>query len=142
KPVRLNVSDGSKAGAATPKPGAGGGASKPAATVPDVTGMTLAQARSALQQAGIRVAVRQVPSNEAAGTVVAQAQPAGAPIPASKQMLITVSTGQKPGQGTGAATTVPDIKGLTVDAAKAKLKDAGIVGELRQVPSIEPAGTV
>lgn len=144
KPVRLNVSGGGQAGKSGP---AAGTRTTPAAaaapsTVPDVEGMALADARSALRRAGMAAEVRQVPSNEPAGTVVGQAQPAGAPIPANKRTLITVSNGETPGQGTGAPTTVPDIKGLRLADAQAKLRQAGIVGELRQVPSIEPEGTV
>ena len=46
--------------------------------MPDVVGQELADAARAFSEEGLKVAVVYVPSNEPAGSVVAQARPPGA----------------------------------------------------------------
>jgi serine/threonine-protein kinase len=100
-PVRLNVSAGpttttttTTTTPTTPTTTTAPTTTTPArATVPDVVGMTEDAARSAFRAAGLRASVVQVPSQEPAGTVVAQAKPAGTSLPRGSTVQINVSSG-------------------------------------------------
>lgn len=85
--VQINVSNGERPGS---QPGA-------TTTVPDVVGLTLAEARSQLRAAGIVASVKRVPSVEAEDTVVAQAKRPGTKVPRGSQMQVNVSNGELPG---------------------------------------------
>jgi beta-lactam-binding protein with PASTA domain len=93
----------------------------PPATVPDVVGQELADAARAFADEGLRVAVRYVPSREAQGRVVAQAQPAGTERQRGDTVQLNVSTGAEP----AAAASVPGVVGQRLDQARQTLGDAG-----------------
>ncbi len=91
------------------------------ATVPDVVGDELADAARAFADERLKVAVRYVPSNEAAGRVVAQAQPAGTQRRRGDTVQVNVSIGAEP----QAAAAIPDVVGRRNDEARQALDDAG-----------------
>jgi beta-lactam-binding protein with PASTA domain len=146
--VRLTVSKGAK-----PVP------------VPDVVGQQVSEATAALREAGFEVNIVTVPSNEPAGTVVAQNPAAGTVSEQETKVRLNVAQGEEPattGQTTGQATTapattaktttgqtttggtttqppaqaaVPDVVGLTQGQATRALHDAGLKPSLQYVPS-------
>jgi serine/threonine-protein kinase len=135
--VRLNVSVGSATTAppttapATTAPAATTPASpvQPAqpttATVPDVQGKTLQQARLALRKAGIVMAIRYVPSDQSVGTVVAQAKQPGTTAKRNAHMLVTVSQGGSGGTSAATLATVPNVVGTDEQTAQTRVQQAG-----------------
>ena len=91
------------------------------ATVPDVVGKELADAARAFADQGLKVAVQYVPSGEAAGQVVAQAQPAGTERKRGDTVQLNVSVGAKPAE----AAAVPDVVGQRQDDGRRALESAG-----------------
>ncbi|MFE2545498.1 Stk1 family PASTA domain-containing Ser/Thr kinase [Actinacidiphila glaucinigra] len=88
---------------------------------PDLLGQPLADARRQLEEAGLRVKVdpRRVFSDQAdEGAVAGQTPGANTRLAAGDTVTLTVSKGQE-------MILVPDVEGLDVDEAKAKLEDAG-----------------
>ena len=87
-------------------------------TVPDVTGLTQAQADAAIQAAGLTVTVPDyVASTTPPGTVLAQDSPAGTIEPTGSPVQLTVSLGQ---------VTVPDVLGDRWAAAVQAISEAGL----------------
>ncbi len=105
--------------------------------VPDVTGRTEAQARTALTALGLVPAIEQATSDEVPrGSVVQQSPLAAISVPRGSDVTLTVSTGR----GTA---TVPDLVGQTAAQADALLKAQGLVlGEVDSQESTEPKNTV
>ncbi|MDX6396773.1 MAG: eukaryotic-like serine/threonine-protein kinase [Gaiellaceae bacterium] len=91
------------------------------ATVPDVVGQELADAARTFAEQGLKVSVQYVPSNEAAGRVIAQAQPAGTERKRGDTVQVNVSVGAQP----AAETSVPDVVGRTNEQARQALVGAG-----------------
>jgi eukaryotic-like serine/threonine-protein kinase len=91
------------------------------ATVPDVVGQELADAARAFADQGLKVSLRYVPSNEATGRVVAQAQPAGTQRRRGDTVQLNVSIGAQP----AAAAAVPDVVGQRNAQARQALESAG-----------------
>ena len=91
------------------------------ATVPDAAGQELADAARAFADEGLKVAVRYVPSSEAAGRVVAQAQPAGTERTRGDTVQLNVSKGAEPATD----ASVPDVVGRRADQARRVLEQAG-----------------
>jgi beta-lactam-binding protein with PASTA domain len=91
------------------------------ATVPDVVGDELADAARSFADEGLKVAVAYVPSQEAAGRVVAQAQPPETVRKQGDTVQINVSTGAEP----AAAAAVPRVTGGRLDAGREALDAAG-----------------
>jgi eukaryotic-like serine/threonine-protein kinase len=118
--------------------------------VPDVVGQSESAATMALEEAGLKARVLEVPSAEPKGTVVAQSPRAAEKAPRGSAVQINVSKGGTTattttrGTTTAPATrvTVPDVVGDTQAAAKQKLENAGFKVDPKQVPSREPKGTV
>jgi beta-lactam-binding protein with PASTA domain len=103
--------------------------------VPQVTGMPLASAEAALQQAGLTAGrIRQGTSTTIpAGVVISTRPTAGATWPQDKPVTVTVSAGQP----------LPDFKGQTVDAANSAASSGGYtINPVQAVRSNEPAGTI
>jgi beta-lactam-binding protein with PASTA domain len=90
------------------------------ATVPDVVGQELADAARAFGDEGLKVSVKPVPSNEARGTVVAQAQPAGTERKRGDTVQINVALGADP----PANAAVPGTAGLPQQEARDRLEAA------------------
>jgi eukaryotic-like serine/threonine-protein kinase len=95
-------------------------APKPA-TVPDAVGDELTDAARDFADEGLKVAVAYVPSQEAAGSVVAQAQPAGTELSRGSSVQLNVSTGADP----EADSTVPRTTGSRLDRGRDQLEQAG-----------------
>ena len=121
--VRLNVAE-----AATPAPTTTEQETAPTttaapepATVPDVVGQELADAARSFSEEGLKVAVVYVPSNEPAGSVVAQARPPGAELQSGDTVQLNVSTGAEPAPD----VQVPDVTGDKQADGRDQLKSAG-----------------
>jgi beta-lactam-binding protein with PASTA domain len=127
--VRINVSSGA---------GAGGGSSTgtstasstgstttsapTTATVPNVVGMTEAEAAQALGKAGILASVVFVPSDDPLGQVEQQAKPEGATVPRNAHVQINLSRGP----GDKSDVSVPNVVGKTLQDAVATLNGASL----------------
>jgi serine/threonine-protein kinase len=127
--VRLNVAEAAKPAPATTAPETTAptttaptttAAPEPAA-VPDVVGQELADAARAFSEEGLKVAVVYVPSNEPAGSVVAQARPPGAELQPGDTVQLNVSTGAEPAPD----MQVPDVTGEKQAGGRDQLKSAG-----------------
>lgn len=88
------------------------------ATVPDVTGMTSAQARSTLEAAGFVVATSQATSDKPTDTVIGQDPAAGATAKAGSTVMVQISSGPE-------QVSVPKVEGLPENDAVAKLQASG-----------------
>ena len=101
--------------------------------VPDVVGMTQDEATTALTDAGFQVKPEEAsePGDAKEGEVVAQDPEAGGEAPEGSSVTISVV-------GAPEAIAVPDVVGLSEDAATAKLEKAG----LRANPRTKEDGSV
>lgn len=94
--------------------------------IPNVVGMTVEEATSALHDVGAEdVLVSYQNSDEPAGTVLAVDPAEGAAFATSDQVTLTVAQ----------AFTVPDVRGMSLDEARAALEDAGLTAEVSYVGS-------
>lgn len=100
--------------------------------VPDVVGMSAAAARRVLRAAGFSVAIADVPSDEPAGTVIAQSPPAGADLRKGSSVELRVSSGP-------ADVDVPDVTGMDLHAATFQLENAGFEVRVIDEPTADPA---
>lgn len=94
------------------------------ATVPDVVGQELAEAARAFGDQGLKASVQYVPSQEAAGRVVAQAQPPGTERKRGDTVQLNVSIGPEPSEPAPRAS-VPDVVGQQLDQGRRALVGAG-----------------
>ena len=108
--VRLNVAEAATPAPTTTEPETAQTttAAPEPPTVPDVVGEALADAARTFNEEGLKVAVVYVPSNEPAGSVVAQAQSPGTELQSGDTVQLNVSTG--PGSA-GGRPAVPDVDG-------------------------------
>ena len=131
-------------------------------TVPDVVGTTSSQATETLRDAGLDVNLVSVPSERAAGTVVAQSPAAGSEQPEGTTVRLNVaeaSTGttETETQPTTRTTTtaptttappppqpatVPDVVGDDLADGARAFADEGLKVSVAYVPSQEPLGRV
>lgn len=124
------------------------------AEVPDVTGTSSSEATATLRDAGFDVSIVGVPSQEPAGTVVAQDPAAGEQAPKGSSVRLNVAQG-----GTGATTTattttttttttqpqttsVPDAAGKELADAAREFARAGLKVAVAYVPNEEQPGRV
>ncbi|MBQ9549647.1 MAG: Stk1 family PASTA domain-containing Ser/Thr kinase [Lachnospiraceae bacterium] len=108
--------------------------------VPDITGLSKAEARVTLENSGFTVAESEAGSDEVqAGNVISQNPAGGTQAEEGSRVLIVISSG-----ATAAATkTVPDLVGMTEIAAKAALAAADIsFGEVNEENSLTVAAGV
>jgi serine/threonine-protein kinase len=107
--------------------------------VPDVTGMTVAKARAQLEAAGFEVKVVDVFSNDMkAGRVVETVPGAGLQAPEGSTIEIRKSIGPEFKE-----LVLPDVRGMTVDAARAQLEGLGLRVYVQEVnPGCAQGGTV
>ncbi|HET7128620.1 MAG TPA: PASTA domain-containing protein [Gaiellaceae bacterium] len=136
----------------------------PKAKVPDLTGQSVSDAQSALDQLGLDSTITKVTSDKPAGTVVDQAPNAGgklakgssvtlsvakakpkAPPPApamttSAQQTTPTTTAAAPPQPQSA--TVPNVTGQDEASAVQALGEAGILPSIVFVPGKDPLGTI
>ncbi len=108
---------------------------KPEVLVPNVVGKTEAEAVAEIIKANLEVRSVQVNSGKPAGTVTAQAPPAGTTLVAGSEVRINVSKGPTP-------VAVPSVVGLLYDTAAAQLQAADFAVARDDVDSDEPKGTV
>jgi eukaryotic-like serine/threonine-protein kinase len=130
--------------------------------VPDVVGQSAAQAINVLQAQGFKANLVRVPSTEPAGTVVAQAPKPGQKAAGGSAVRLNVSSG--PQQTTTApsppspkkasspspkkaapadtSATIPDVVGRKLKQARKEIRKAGLITEVKYVPSQETEGTV
>jgi penicillin-binding protein 1A len=90
-----------------------------AGKVPDVVGLPQGQAEQILSRAHFTPRAVPMDSNQPEGIVAAQAPSGGAQVPLGSIVTIYVSTGESP------KTTVPNVVGLTEEAATKRLLNAG-----------------
>lgn len=93
----------------------------PPVSVPDVKGMTAEEATEEIRRAGLEAAVGDPSHSETVerGRVISQYPEAGATVDAGSQVTLVVSIG-KP------LVEVPDVIGMAVEGAIAKLEDDGL----------------
>ena len=108
------------------------------ATVPDVTGLAREAAVGQLDAAGFNAAVTEVESLEPARIVVRQIPAGGSTADLGITVRLEVSNGKPP------RTTVPNVIGMSEDAARSAIEDAGFVVDVafQQVEDKDKDGTV
>ena len=107
-------------------------------TVPNVVGKRVSVARNILEDNHLRVSVSEVANSEVpAGKVISQTPASGESVKENHPVHLVVSKG-------AGDLTVPDLSGLTVDQAKQRLKDMGLVlGKITtQEDSSKPDGVI
>ncbi|WP_299531018.1 Stk1 family PASTA domain-containing Ser/Thr kinase [uncultured Streptomyces sp.] len=106
--------------------------------VPDVGGVTLAEARKALKEAGLSpgMVTREFSEDIGRGEVIRTDPEAGTDRHPDSAVALVVSK--------GAPVDVPDVTGLSADEATAALESEGLKARVRpaRVHSAEPAGAV
>lgn len=107
--------------------------------MPDLTGLSKSDAEAQLKKMGLKLgSVYEKYSNEEAGIVIKQDPKAGTKISRGQTVDITVSKGKQSHK-----VSVPDVTGVSLDAAKAALQSRGLkVGSVSKQESRQAAGTV
>jgi eukaryotic-like serine/threonine-protein kinase len=100
-------------------------------TVPDVVGLSRESAEARLDDLGFGVSVDPQTSDEPEGEVIAQSPGGGARVDEGSRVTIAVSEGPK-------TVEVPDVTGLSPDAATARLRAAGLEAARRPRPTTNP----
>ncbi|WP_052345020.1 Stk1 family PASTA domain-containing Ser/Thr kinase [Thermocrispum municipale] len=95
-------------------------------TVTDFTGQMFEEAKAGLEGAGLKVERKDVDSSDPEGTVVSQDPNSGQVV---KGSVVTLEVSN----GANAEIEMPYLVGLTLEEAKAKLKEAGHKGEVKVV---------
>jgi eukaryotic-like serine/threonine-protein kinase len=103
--------------------------------IPDVVGLRIAVALRRLQSAGLRARAQAVQSQRPKGLVLRQVPRAGTEVPNGSAAVIVVSAGPQ-------FANVPDVVGLSTDAATAQLTRAGFRTQVQEVAASEPEGIV
>jgi serine/threonine-protein kinase len=115
------------------------GAAAPQVQVPDLTGLTQAQAQAALQKANLQLApnpqTQPVTDTNQVGKVISQTPAATASAAPGSQVTIVLG-------GQPANVTVPDERGQMYDAARQTLINAGFQVKKQTQADPSPAGTV
>lgn len=107
---------------------------KPQRAVPNVVGMTLKEARAALEQAGMTAKVEQVDSDDPKNQVVGANPAPGVMVNDGQEVTLSVSKGPR---------EVPDVRGKQRAEAEQILRDAGFDPQVRPAPdTTEKKGTV
>ena len=104
-----------------PLPGAPTTGPGSATTAPDAVGKDVADAAEDFADAGLRVSIDYIPSNEPRGTVAAQAWPAGTELQRGDTVGLNVSTGTS----TAGELRVPDVTGQPESDATDALEKVG-----------------
>jgi serine/threonine-protein kinase len=114
----------------------GGGADS--VTVPEVTGLTVPQAKRALSEANLQLGTETPQASDTVpeGNIIDQRPEARAQVDEGGSVDVTVSTGVE-------EATVPSLVGLSLNEASTALREAGLeLGDTTPVPSEDPQGTV
>jgi serine/threonine-protein kinase len=104
-------------------------------TVPNVVGLSVAEAFVRLQAVGLKGRTVKTASKRPKDQVIRQAPPGNGKAKKGSTVLLTIS------KGTSAAV-VPSVKGLTEAAATATLTRLGFKLSVSRIPSTEPKGIV
>jgi beta-lactam-binding protein with PASTA domain/predicted Ser/Thr protein kinase len=107
-------------------------------TVPNLSGLTVAEARSQLRAQGLKLGTQtqQPDDNVPQGHIISQSPEDGTSVDKNSAVAVTVSTGVK-------ETVVPSLIGLSLDEARQALRDAGLqLGNTTSVASAETRNTV
>ncbi len=120
---------------------------EPKAVVPDLVGMTQADAIAALTEAGLAVGdvTTQASAVIDAGRVMAQDPVADTKVEGGSRVDIVLSTGPEPTPTptpTATVVRVPSVYGMDLVMATDTLETAGFVVDVREQSSAQPAGTV
>src|SRR5213079_780790 len=107
----------------------------PHAEVPDLVGQSSNDAVATLTRLHLKPDVHEVPSQSAAGTVLAQEPKAGVKLTVGQPVRINVSKGPQP-------IAVPYVLGEPLDQASSELQAAGFKVGTRFVDDNQPANTV
>jgi hypothetical protein len=100
--------------------------------VPDLVGLSSADATSRLDDLGFEVETRQVDAPDAEpGAVVDQDPVAGTPAEVGSVVVLHVA--RRPSASVAEAVTVPDLRGLALDAAVARLEGLDLVVATKSV---------
>jgi serine/threonine-protein kinase len=129
--------------------------------VPDLTGKSLSEARTALRRLGLEVDVTRATSDRPAGTVIDQAPKPGGKLAKGSAVTLSIAAATSaattaPSTTTGPTTTaptttapaepttatVPDVSSQKESSAVQTLTRAGILPSLVFVPGSDPLGTV
>jgi eukaryotic-like serine/threonine-protein kinase len=106
------------------------------APVPDVKGMSLADAEKGLEEAGFLTTVSHEHSNRVKkGIVIGTAPPGGTRLERKETVTIQVSSGPN-------LVQVPSVVGLDEGAADTQIRDAGLRPHFQKQESTEPEGQV
>jgi beta-lactam-binding protein with PASTA domain len=103
--------------------------------VPKLVGLSGEQAVAELSDLKLRAKATSRFSEQPQGIVVSQDPVPGTAVQEGSTVQIVVSKGPE-------QVTVPDVRGRSVDDARAALEDAGLVPNAFRVPSNEPEGVV
>jgi beta-lactam-binding protein with PASTA domain len=104
-------------------------------TVPNVIGLRQQVAETRIHDADLKVLTAQGSSDRPQGVVFKQAPGAGTQLDEGQAVTITISSGP-------ARAAVPDVRGLTQDAAVKQLRDAGFDPSVKRVASTKKKGNV
>jgi eukaryotic-like serine/threonine-protein kinase len=102
------------------------------ASVPDVSDADLSEAAQQFADAGLRVAVKYVPSNDPRGRVIGQSRPPGTELQRGDAVSLNVSIGPSP----PANVTVPDATEQPEADGRAALERAGFEVSTINVPAV------
>ena len=108
-------------------------------TVPKLMGLNEIRAEAVLKAAGLAVGeVTYVSSDTPSGVVIAQSHEAYSSLPEGSAISLTVSAGRKYNE-----KIMPDLYGLSIDEAKERLAEVGLVcGNIYAVSTGASSGTV
>ena len=105
--------------------------------VPEVKGLTVAEARVVLRDAGLRLGTPTEANSDTVpeGNIIDQSPEARTQLEENRAVAVTVSAGAK-------EATIPSLVGLSLDEARRALQDVDLDLDGNPVPSDEPQGTV
>jgi beta-lactam-binding protein with PASTA domain len=107
----------------------------PKALVPDLVGQSATDAAAELARRGLKADVHQVPSDQPAGTVLAQDPKPNVKLTVGQSVRINTSKGPQP-------VSVPSVVNEPIDQASSELQALGFNVSTRYVDSDQPANTV
>jgi eukaryotic-like serine/threonine-protein kinase len=104
--------------------------------VPDVVGLTEADAKKRIRAANLRISIEQESSAKVAEGIVIRSDPsAGRPVDRQSKVTLVVSSGPQ-------QVEVPDVTGQNQEDAVARLREEGLSAVVREKASSEPVDTV
>jgi eukaryotic-like serine/threonine-protein kinase len=113
-------------------------------SVPDLLWIRVAEARASVHRTGLVARMFDVPSNEPAGTVVAQSPQPGAELSRGSIVRLDVSTGAADPETPALPRNVdvPSLVGRTLGAAQDELEARGLVVRVEYLAADAPLGEV